>query len=72
MNGKPSLIHLISSNRWGGSQRYALDICTHYHGEGWEVMAMTRDAKTVDDRFRRAGIPLLHAPLHGFFDPASR
>jgi glycosyltransferase involved in cell wall biosynthesis len=71
MNGKPSLIHLISSNRWGGSQRYALDICTHYHGEGWEVMAMTRDAKTVDDRFRRAGIPLLHAPLHGFFDPAS-
>lgn len=71
MTGRPSLIHLISTNRWGGAQRYALDICSHYHGEGWEVMAMTRDAKTVDDRFRRAGIPLLHAPLHGFFDPAS-
>lgn len=32
---------------------------------------MTRDAKIVDDPFRRAGIRLLHAPLRGFFDPAS-
>lgn len=65
------LIHLISANRWGGAQRYALDICRHYHNLGWNVAAMTRDAKVVDDRFRTAGIPLLHAPLRGFFDPAS-
>lgn len=32
---------------------------------------MTRDAKVVDDPFRRAGIRLFHAPLRGFFDPAS-
>lgn len=71
MTDKPTLIHLISSNRWGGVQKYALDICGYYHDEGWNVTAVTRDAKVVDDRFRRAGIPLLHAPLHGFFDPAS-
>lgn len=71
MNEKPVLIHLISSNRWGGAQRYAFDICNHYHTHGWKVAAVTRDAKVVDDRFREAGIPLFHAPLHGFFDPAS-
>lgn len=71
MSEKPTLIHLISSNRWGGAQRYALDICCHYHSLGWDVTAVTRDAKVIDDRFRKAGIPLLHAPLRGFFDPAS-
>lgn len=68
---KPVLIHLISSNRWGGAQRYAFDICEHYHKLGWRVAAMTRDAKVVDDHFRAAGIPLIHSPLRGFFDPAS-
>lgn len=71
MNEKRTLIHLISSNRWGGAQRYAFDICSHYQREGWKVAAVTRDAKVVDCHFREAGIPLVHAPLRGFFDPAS-
>lgn len=65
------LIHLVSSNRWGGAQRYACDICAHYRSAGWRVIAMTRDAKVVDDHFRSADIELIHAPLRGFFDPAS-
>lgn len=71
MNERPVLIHLISSNRWGGAQRYAFDICNHYHSEEWRVAAVTRDAKVVDNHFKEAGIPLFHAPLRGFFDPAS-
>lgn len=71
MRETPTLIHLISANRWGGAQKYALDICGHYNRAGWRVIAMTRDAKVVDDRFRQENIPLLHAPLRGFFDPAS-
>lgn len=71
MNERPVLIHLVSSNRWGGAQRYAFDICNHYHGMGWRVAAVTRDAKVVDNHFRDAAIPLFHAPLRGFFDPAS-
>jgi len=35
------------------------------------VAAVTRDAKVVDDHFRKAGITLFHAPLRGLFDPAS-
>lgn len=69
--GQPWLIHLVSSNRWGGMQRYACDICAHYKLQGWRVSAVTREARVVDDRFRDAGIELLHAPLHGFFDPVS-
>lgn len=71
MASKKTLIHLISTNHWGGAQRYALDICRHFADEGWEVMAVTRDAKVVDSKFEKAGIPLMHAPLRGFFDPAS-
>lgn len=71
MSDNPTLIHLISSNHWGGAQKYACDICGHYNRQGWRVFAVTRDAKVVDDHFRRAGVPLLHAPLRGFFDPAS-
>lgn len=71
MEDRPALIHLVSSNRWGGAQRYALDICSHYRSLGWRVAAVTRDAKVVDDHFRNAGIPLFHSPLRGFFDPAS-
>ncbi len=63
-----SLIHIIPSNRWGGVQSYALDICRHYKKEGWNVTAMTRNAVGVDSRFSEAGIELLHAPLTGFFD----
>lgn len=71
MKERPVLIHLISSDRWGGAQRYAFDICNHYRSEGWRVAAVTRDAKVIDNRFHDAGIPLFHAPLRGFFDPAS-
>lgn len=71
MDERPALIHLVSSNKWGGAQRYALDICSHYHTLGWRVAAVTRDAKVVDDHFRSEGIPLFHSPLRGFFDPAS-
>lgn len=71
MSDNPTLIHLISSNHWGGAQKYALDICGHFHRQNWNVFAVTRDAKVVDDRFRSENIPLIHAPLRGFFDPAS-
>lgn len=59
---------MVSANRWGGIERYALDICSHFHQEGWNVMAMTRDAKAVDSMFERVGIPLFHAPMQGFHD----
>lgn len=62
------LIHLVSSNRWAGTQRYACDICRHYKDAGMEVTAVTRDARAVDEHFREAGVPLHHAPLHGLMD----
>lgn len=71
MQSRPTLIHLVSSNRWGGARQYALDICTYYRDQGWDVEVMTRDARVVDDRFKAAGIGILHGPLRGFFDPAS-
>lgn len=66
-----TIIHLVSSNKWGEAQRYVLDICRHFHDSGCDVTAMTRDAQVVDSKFTDCGIPLLHAPLRGFFDPAS-
>ena len=63
-----TLIHILSSNRWAGIERYALDICRHFHSEGWNVLALTRDAKAVDVMFEREGISLFHAPLQGFYD----
>lgn len=66
-----SLIHIIPSNKWGGVQNYALDICRHYLAEGWDVTAVTRNAVAIDSRFSEAGISLLHAPLGGFFDLSS-
>lgn len=71
MTQHPQLIHLISSNRWGEAQRYALDICSHFHQAGWQVTAVTRDAKVVDDHFRSENITVKHCPLRGFFDPGS-
>lgn len=71
MSESATLIHLISSNKWGGAQQYAFDICSHYNESGITVTAVTRDAKVVDDRFSSRGIDLVHAPLQGFFDPAS-
>ena len=65
------LLHLVSANTWGGVERYALDICRHFHREGWHVTVATRDAKAVDKAFEKEGIPLLHAPFGGMNDPAS-
>lgn len=62
------VIHLISSNIWGGEERYALDVCRGLADEGHSVTAYTRDAKVVDTPFRCAGIDLRHAPLGGFYD----
>lgn len=67
----PTLIHILSSNRWGGIERYALDICSHFKNEGWNVRALTRDAKAVDAMFEREGISLSHSPLQGFYDFSS-
>lgn len=66
-----TLIHILSDNRWGGVSRYALDICRHYKGKGWNVMAFTVDAKAVDSLFEKEGISLIHAPLWGAFDIGS-
>ena len=68
MPGQPNLIHIVSSNRWGGIERYALDICKHFQGVGWHVKVLTRDAKAVDSMFEKEGIELFHAPLQGFYD----
>lgn len=71
MKERNSLIHIIPSNKWGGAQTYALDICRHYMAQGWEVTALTRNAVGVDAPFAESGIKLLHAPVGGFFDVAS-
>lgn len=52
---------------WSGVERYALDICRHFAAEeGCEVLAITRDARAVDDVFRHHSIPVTFAPLGGF------
>lgn len=70
---RKSLLHIVPSNRWGGIQTYALDICRHYREAGWDVSALTRNAVGVDTPFAEAGIELIHAPLRGLFDlPSAR
>lgn len=71
MASRPTLIHILTANRWGGIERYALDICRHFKATGWNVAALTRDAKAVDDMFQKSGIDLIHAPLAGFWDYSS-
>lgn len=68
---KRCLVHIVASNRWGGAERYALDICRHFIDKGWHVAAYTRDAKAVDNLFAEAGVELRHAPLQGLADPAT-
>ncbi len=65
---KRCLVHVVASNRWGGAERYALDICRHFLSKGWRVEAYTRDAKAVDGLFAEAGVALRHAPLQGLAD----
>lgn len=68
MTSPKTLIHILTANRWGGVERYALDICKHFIDSGWNVMAITRDAKVVDTPFEKAGVNLLHAPFGGMLD----
>lgn len=68
MNERPVLIHILSSNRWGGIERYAYDISRSFLAKGWRVVAFTRDTGGVDPLLRDAGIELRHAPLHGVVD----
>lgn len=65
------MIHVVPSSHWGGVEQYALDICRHYHGIGWDVSAITRDAKVVDAQFMAYGIPLRHALFGGYTDMGS-
>lgn len=51
---------------WSGVERYALDICSHCRDCGDDVLVITRDARAVDDVFRRHGIDIRFAPLGGF------
>ena len=51
---------------WSGVERYALDICCHCRDKGDDVLVITRDARAVDDVFRRRCIPIRFAPLGGF------
>lgn len=71
MEVKGSLIHIVPTNKWGGVQRYALDICRHYREAGWDVTAVTRNAVGVDAPFAEAGVKLLQAPVRGFYDVAT-
>lgn len=66
-----TLIHILNANRWGGVERYALDICRHFIALGWDVAAVTRDAKAVDFLFEKEGVKLLHAPLSSMLDLTS-
>ncbi len=60
------IIHVLSSVMWSGVERYALDICRHCRDCGDDVLVITRDARAVDDVFRRNGIDVRFAPLGGF------
>lgn len=68
MDAAPKLIHILTSNVWSGIHRYSLDICRHYKEQGWNVCAITRGAKIIDDLFQKEGITLLNAPLDGMWD----
>ncbi|MDE7409846.1 MAG: glycosyltransferase family 4 protein [Muribaculaceae bacterium] len=60
------IIHVLSSVMWSGVERYALDICRHCRDHGDDVLVITRDARAVDDVFRRHEIEVRFAPLGGF------
>lgn len=60
----PILVHVISSRSWGGVENHALDICRTFLKRGWKVNAFTSDCRPIDNRFARAGIKVLHAPLN--------
>lgn len=57
---------MLSSVMWSGVERYALDICRHCRDRGDDVAVVTRDARAVDDVFRRNGIDVRFVRLGGF------
>lgn len=65
------LIHIVSSNSWGGRERYVLDICRSFMSRNWSVSVYTRNALVVDKHFKASGIDLRHIALGGFFDMVS-
>ena len=65
------LIHIVSSNSWGGRERYVLDVCRSFMSRDWSVSVYTRNALAVDKHFKDSGIDLRHIPLGGFFDMVS-
>lgn len=62
------LLHILPSDRWTVAERYALDILLHFRNEGWETVAATREAMTIDRRLRRLGFSILNTPLRGWLD----
>lgn len=66
-----TLIHILTANRWGGVERYALDICRHFSAKGWRVAAVTKGAKAVDALFEAQNVELLHAPFGSMLDFSS-
>lgn len=65
------LLHLVSATSWGGGERYALDILTHFRSLGWKTGVFTRDLQVVNTPFEKAGIKTHFLPLHGYLDPLS-
>lgn len=62
------LIHVLASGEWNGPERYAFDICRYFKDCGWNVRALTRDARAVDRHFKNHGIEICHAPLRDYPD----
>lgn len=71
MGSERRLIHVLSSNSWGGIERYALDVCSYFGSCGWCVSVYTRDAQVVDSELRKGGIDIRHAQLGGLSDLVS-
>ena len=67
-NSARRLIHIISSNSWGGREQYALDLCRSLLQRKWSISVYTRNALAVDQHFISNAIDLRHIPLGGFFD----
>lgn len=65
ISAKGTLIHILTSNRWSGVERYSLDVCSHFRSEGWHIIVLTRGALAVDTPFIAKGFQVEHAPLAG-------
>ncbi|MCM1291309.1 MAG: glycosyltransferase family 4 protein [Prevotella sp.] len=63
-----TIIEIVPSWRRDSISRYALCIARGVASVGAEVLAVTREARTVDSLFSEAGIRLVYAPLRGYLD----